>query len=419
MWTRRTFLQRSAIAASLFALPGLRRSARASTAARRPKRLVQIRLSGGFDAILATDPKTRAEVAPEIDVPYEAAAIREIAGVRLGPLGHWLEPHLPRTAILNGVVCSTVAHATGNRQIRQMRRRYPTGSPGLTSLLGPLIQEEAPFADATNDPDLTLPPSRQLAFVPGLLERLAALGGSDLKRHALRDAAADARAHCSVDCMPLDAVSRLLSQLPSAALAEPPKLALAPHQPGLPDQPLRYASDWLSDHAQMFRDVLYVLEHDLARAVYVSTPGDWDTHQFNLRFQQLNMAAFAASMSWFLDQLQRRSAPDGQPLAETTGVVMCSELGRFPCVNEFQGKDHFPEMPVVLIGPGLRPGQYGRTDRRMISLPISIDSGREPRRSADGPPTLDDVGATLLHWLGIEDAATLGFVGRRLDFLLG
>jgi hypothetical protein len=33
-------------------------------------------------------------------------------------------------------------------------------------------------------------------------------------------------------------------------------------------------------------------------------------------------------------------------------------------------------------------------------------------------PTLDDVGATVLSWFGIENPAAAGYPARRLDFLL-
>ena len=39
------------------------------------------------------------------------------------------------------------------------------------------------------------------------------------------------------------------------------------------------------------------------------------------------------------------------------------------------GKDHFPHHPVILLGRGIRPGQYGHTDRTMGGLPISPETG--------------------------------------------
>ena len=75
-------------------------------------------------------------------------------------------------------------------------------------------------------------------------------------------------------------------------------------------------------------------------------------------------------------------------------------------------------MPFLLLGPGVAPGQYGETDQRMVSTPISVKTGKPSHSKADFVPNIDDIGATLLHLFGIEDTYAVGFDGRRLDFLL-
>lgn len=419
MWTRRDFLKASAVAGAAMTLSRWEKPAGAASIPRRPRRLVQIRLTGGIDGILSTDPKTRRDVLPEIDLPYDDTAILESKGFRLGPLCHWLEPYLHKTAIINGVICSTVAHATGTRQVRQMRRVYPIGSPGMSSVLGELIRGDAPFADATNEPDETLPPSRQLIMSPELLRQLALLGASEQPRARLRQAVHELRGRPGAGCVQLESVDALLNRLPSTGLPEPAKLTVRSEYAGLnPQQPHRYSEIWAAAYAELFRDILFVLENDLATVVFVNSAGEWDSHATNLRIQFLNMAAFEAGLSYFLAELEKRTTPDGIPLSEQTGLVLCSELGRFPCVNEFAGKDHFPEVPVIFIGPGIRSGQYGETDKRMMSTPISRETGRAMSSARDRQPTLDDVGATVFHWFGINDPAPYGFLGQRLGFVL-
>jgi hypothetical protein len=112
------------------------------------------------------------------------------------------------------------------------------------------------------------------------------------------------------------------------------------------------------------------------------------------------------------------STADGIPLAHQVGFVISTDVGRFPFLNEYRGEDHFPEYPVILMGPGLRAGQYGRTDRNMVSTPISLQTGRSSSSAKDVIPTLEDVGTTVLQWFGIDDTESVGYVGRRLDFLL-
>jgi len=105
-------------------------------------------------------------------------------------------------------------------------------------------------------------------------------------------------------------------------------------------------------------------------------------------------------------------------LSERVGLVVSSELGRMPVLNLQSGKDHFPQHPVLLLGPGLRPGHYGETDARMIGVPISAQTGKPSASKRDFVPSIDDVGATILHWFGVDDPASVGYFGRRLDFTL-
>jgi hypothetical protein len=170
----------------------------------------------------------------------------------------------------------------------------------------------------------------------------------------------------------------------------------------------------------ILRDVLFALRHRLTPTVFIYAPNDmdWDSHWNNLRRQHNAMDMFAPAMCCFLDELEKGTTVDGVPLAKEVGIVFSSELGRFPIKNDLEGKDHFPEFPAVLMGPGIRFGQYGHTDANMASQPISVRSGKPHASSADIVPSIDDLGATILHWFGIDDPASLGYVGRRLDFLL-
>src|SRR6185295_12848970 len=170
--------------------------------------------------------------------------------------------------------------------------------------------------------------------------------------------------------------------------------------------------------ASTLRDTLFLFENGLVPAVLVRTPLNWDTHYFNLNRQQQCMAVAGPLLAAFLAELPRRRTPDGVPLSEQLGVVISSELGRFPFLNEFAGKDHLPELPAILLGPGLQRGQYGDTDRSMLSSPVSLRTGHPVASPRDVVPTLDDLGATVLAWFGIDDARSLGYIGRRLDFLL-
>jgi hypothetical protein len=67
------------------------------------------------------------------------------------------------------------------------------------------------------------------------------------------------------------------------------------------------------------------------------------------------------------------------------------------------------------MGRGIQPGQYGHTDRTMGGLPISPETGRATSRTTM-LPNLDDVGATIFRWFGLDPLAA-GYTGRPLDFV--
>jgi uncharacterized protein (DUF1501 family) len=167
----------------------------------------------------------------------------------------------------------------------------------------------------------------------------------------------------------------------------------------------------------VLRDLLYLVEHDLIAAAYMWL-GNFDSHEFNLRTQTEQADGMCKYLSVLLDELDRRRDRDGVALSERVGLVISSEMGRMPVLNVQDGKDHFPQHPVILLGPGIRPGQFGETDARMIGLPISAQTGKPSASKRDFVPSIDDIGATILHWFGVDDPASVGYLGRRLDFAL-
>ena len=79
-----------------------------------------------------------------------------------------------------------------------------------------------------------------------------------------------------------------------------------------------------------------------------------------------------------------------QGLYESTLVVMCSEFGRTPDINENDGRDHYPlAYSTVFAGGGVKGGYvYGATDK-------------EGRRVADKQCTPQDFQATIGHAMGL------------------
>lgn len=409
--TRRTFLgAASALAFSSAAFPSIARAANRPHSPGKPRALVQIFLRGGLDAVLTTDPKTKGNVAPNIDLPYSEREIVTSPHASVGPLFRELGPYLSRLAILNGVVGSTVSHETGEENIVEMRRTFPVpsssgnrhGGFGLVGTLGAIRGGDTPVSDVRLNYNFDPPSGRSLIANGNFLSRLAGLATHPQRSVmdvALRNSSAIASRATTES---YDVVRSLLTRWPMEALPHPTE---------------KLPAEW----ATIMRDTLYLLKHRLTPCVFIYAPrqgAGLDSHVDNMQNQTYWSSDFVRAFAYLLEELANRNAIDGAPLVDEVGVVVSSELGRFPVINAFNGKDHFPEFPVIFSGPGLKTGQYGDTDKTMIASPISPQTGHSRSSVRDFVPTLDDVGKTIFDWFGVEDTASIGYVGRRLDFLL-
>jgi hypothetical protein len=119
----------------------------------------------------------------------------------------------------------------------------------------------------------------------------------------------------------------------------------------------------------------------------------WDTHvNNNRRLKDELLPPFDRCFSALLDDLAQRG------LLESTLVVCMGEFGRTPRFGQFTGngvdstgRDHWAKCYSLVLAGGPQPGGrvVGRSDR-FAAYP------------ADDPVTPQDLGASLLHALGVE-----------------
>ncbi|MDQ8201016.1 DUF1501 domain-containing protein [Pelagicoccus enzymogenes] len=131
-----------------------------------------------------------------------------------------------------------------------------------------------------------------------------------------------------------------------------------------------------------------LVEHDV-RFVEV-TLGNWDTHTNNFERVEENAAILDSAMATLLADLEVRG------MLEETMVVLATEFGRTPKINENEGRDHSPTaFSCVLAGGGIRGGQvYGKTDT----------SGKNVVENRVNVP---DFNATIAYALGIPTEKTV------------
>lgn len=111
--------------------------------------------------------------------------------------------------------------------------------------------------------------------------------------------------------------------------------------------------------------------------------GSWDTHVANF----INTPRLCDTLDTALGALI--SDLDARGLLNETMIVLTSEFGRTPKINQNQGRDHFPVFSTVLFGGGIKGGsKWGATDK----------DGAQPVEGKVGPP---DINATIGYALGL------------------
>lgn len=124
-----------------------------------------------------------------------------------------------------------------------------------------------------------------------------------------------------------------------------------------------------------------LIENDV-RHVEV-TLGGWDTHANNFTAVANMSKNLDQALSTLLRDLERRG------MLEETLVVLTTEFGRTPEINETDGRDHFPKAFSGLIcGGSVKPGHYGKTN----------EQGTEVVEGKLGVP---DFNATIAYGLGL------------------
>jgi hypothetical protein len=120
------------------------------------------------------------------------------------------------------------------------------------------------------------------------------------------------------------------------------------------------------------------------------TYGGWDHHD-NIRNGVTNqMPSFDQAFAALIRDLDQRG------MLDSTLVLVTTEFGRTPKINNRGGRDHYPKVfSILMAGGGIKPGcVHGSTD----------PTGSEPDND---PLTVPDYAATVFHLLGVDFEKTL------------
>jgi hypothetical protein len=381
----------------------------------RPSKLLFIVLAGGPDAMYSIDPKERHEIAPGIGPAFAPSDLLNVGALRVAPAWHALAPYVPRMAVVKGIQIHTVAHPFGHQKILQMRSEPVTWrEPAFLTHVGEFLAPEAPLAcvdlrgyPQSNGRILTDPDAR-------ILIEMHAIANDGRAYDVARDALAREGRLGGSASGSFRTTAALLDKLRGMPLPVP-----APAASRIPaeDWPAFIRDQALKEDGLRLAWGLALLSHDITPAVLVPifAHREWDTHANN-DLQRPLLSQLALLLRFLLTSLDTTLASDGRPLAEHVGIAVLTEMGRDPYVNSYGGKDHLPQVDEILLGPGLRRGGFGETDRELRGTEVSFGTGQP---GANGRAmTIDDLGRTLFEWVGYPDPERFGYHGSVLEFLL-
>ena len=98
------------------------------------------------------------------------------------------------------------------------------------------------------------------------------------------------------------------------------------------------------------------------------THSNYDTHNENFNFHLEQLGEFDQSFAALIDDLDQRG------MLESTLVVVMSEFGRTPRINQYYGRDHWGKSwSVALAGCGIQSGAViGKTNKN-LGYPVIFD----------------------------------------------
>lgn len=143
----------------------------------------------------------------------------------------------------------------------------------------------------------------------------------------------------------------------------------------------------------------------VSRCVTLNAGGafSWDTHANNDDDQSVLWETLFYGLGQFMSMLQGAPGASGGSLADETVVVVLSEMGRTPALNDFNGKDHWPFTSTLIVGPNLTGDRVvGDFDSNWYGKNVDPGTGEV----SDGGQVLscEAVGATLLAMADVDPA---------------
>jgi uncharacterized protein (DUF1501 family) len=147
------------------------------------------------------------------------------------------------------------------------------------------------------------------------------------------------------------------------------------------------------------------LAQELSFAVQIEL-GGFDTHDNNLEQIPRGEQLFAGLRALVDELVARPGMAAGTRMIDDTVVLVVSEMGRTPKVNDTGGKDHWPVTSAMLIGGGLPGGRVlGGTDDGLLGRRVDLETGAPDEEGVQ--IQYGNFAAGLLQAVGVDAEAYL------------
>lgn len=396
--------------------------ARAGTPA--AKHLVVIFAGGGWDPTYTFDPKPDSAFVDQGEGDYAAFGGGTIwVHANRPSVAEFFAQHVGSASVINGMNVPSVAHGScTNRVLTGFR---DATKPDIGAIVGRELGQQVPI------PYLDIGGGARSGIYGadlGYMGRANQLKNLVLPDHALEPPRGTDWHRHFLDVDQTELVRAFVAgRVPGADQA---RAASGVNARRVDDFAIGQArSHELPDYAEFFEAVdagraftdqiargAEALRVGLSRAVFLEAGTDFDTHADNVDQASQYELVFAGMLA-LMETLAATSSPFGGTLIDDTVVLLVSEMGRTPRLNEDEGKDHWPVTSCVLAGAGVQGGRIvGNTNEMLAAQPTDLTTGAA---SATGTVVQsENVLATILELLGVD--TDLHFPGTEaIDALLG
>ncbi|MCP3103107.1 DUF1501 domain-containing protein [Myxococcus sp. K15C18031901] len=442
---RRTFLKAAAgfMGSTLFGGVPFRAFAQAAGLAPADRCFVFVYFNGGWDQLLAFDPKDpdefTADRAAETRIlpgynlintaGYESIPLQpDVGGVRsniaFGPaVGNEFAKHFDVMTVVRGINMNTLGHEVGYRYF--LTGKMPIGSAArgsstATEIVGQMkprvpISNIAFNVESYNDryPGyanalrvsrkddllLTLKPSSQM-LDSEIEKQLVDFRGQPI---TCEEAAYGARGVGTTYQNSRGQMEQVMAQQLEASFRfelNTPEMGLLRDAYGL-DTSGRYDTE--AGRAAM---VATALKKGIAQCVTINLTGGLDTHFGTQATQATNQRRGFAALANLITDLKKSDHPSGGKFIDHTTIMVFSEFSRTPLINAAGGRDHHLSNSCAIIGAGVKHNYvFGK------SGDIGMSPGTFDLRTGAATPTGENIFpehviATVLASAGLDYSIT-------------